>query len=416
VINGWMRTKRNRGGSVYIIVLATAMLVTVVGLASIYAGRLQTRTRRLANDLADARNYAHSAVELGMLWIKLDPGWRKNFSPGPWFSDRPIGRGTFSLEVADPTDGEIGDSPYDPVTLTGIGEAGRARHKVQVTLDPDIRPLELLRTAMHAHSQLKVKSGASITALEGPVSTNGVLDNAGIIDGDVEAAVVNRRGVISGDIVVPSPSKTMPAPGLVDSYIAKATPIPYTGTIVGSLLGAGYNPWGASDPGGVYYMNTHGNDVTIKGMRLSGTLIIRTGGKTVYLDEAVFFQNYQSNYPVLIVDGNLEVRIRSEEYPLRETDYGINFNPVQVPCDGEWDNDLIDEYPNEIRGLVHVTGVLTLEKNSRFKGILLSEDTIVVEGMNTVTRDQGLYENPPEGYTEVVGMKVAPGTWKQLVD
>jgi hypothetical protein len=44
---------------------------------------------------------------------------------------------------------------------------------------------------------------------------------------------------------------------------------------------------------------------------------------------------------------------------------------VGAPYEGVWDEDLDDVYPNEIRGLIHVMGTLTLQQTARIVGTIL---------------------------------------------
>jgi hypothetical protein len=61
-----IRTRHCRG-SIYLYVLTSSLLVTILGLGSLAAVRLQMRSERLAQDSAGARIYAVSAVEMGLL-------------------------------------------------------------------------------------------------------------------------------------------------------------------------------------------------------------------------------------------------------------------------------------------------------------------------------------------------------------
>lgn len=404
-------------GSVYLHVLASSVLVTIIGLAALAGVRIQTRGARRARDYAEARSSAVSAVELGLWFVAQDPNWRSTWANGAWLSDKTLGHATFTLEGTDPRDGDLADSPYEPLVLTGLGTKGIARHKTQVTLVPVIEPLELLNTCCHAAGMLQIKGGKAITAVGAPISTNGILDNDEIIDGDAEAAGTADMKIITGTLTVPAPAKAMPDAGVITDYANRATALPALAAIDKAVLTPTSNPWGTTDANGLYFMDTLGHDLTIRNSRIHGTLLIRTGaGKKVIIDNAVFIQNYRSDCPVLIVDGSLEIKNNSCDYPLSETSCDTNFNPVGAPYEGESDEDALDEYPNEIRGLVHATGYLKLFDNARIRGAVVCEDAATVEGTNTIIHDPDLYTSPPEGYTYVQRMQISPGSWKQVVD
>ena len=411
------RAKRRKcSGSVYLHVLASSVLVTVIGLAALAAVRIQTRSALRAQDCAEARNCAVSAVELGLLFVTQDPNWRDNWTNGFWLSDKHLGDATFTLEGIDPQDGDLTDSEYQPLILTGTGTKGIARHKTQVTLVAVIKPLEALNSCLHAAGTVTVVSGKSIAVSGAALSTNTTLDNAGTITGDAEAGTVAQTGTITGTLTVPADPKQMPEATVVSDYVGRATVIPYTGTIDKQVLSPGSNPWGTPDPNGMYFLDTHGQAVLIRNSRIHGTLIVDTGGNTLTLDNAVLLHPYRSDCPVLIVNGNAELKFRSGTLSLSESAQATNFNPFGASYEDVWDDDMLDEYPNEIRGLIHVTGALDLQDTARVVGVIICQGAVTCEGFNSITHDPDLYATPPEGYTCVERMTVSPGSWKQVVD
>ena len=86
----------------YLHVLASSLLISVLGLGAMHAVRIQMRSCRLMRDSAEARSCATSAVELGMLHIKTDTAWRTTWPNGTWMEDQPLGSGTFTLQGTDP--------------------------------------------------------------------------------------------------------------------------------------------------------------------------------------------------------------------------------------------------------------------------------------------------------------------------
>lgn len=130
------RADRRRRGSVYLVVLGSATLVTVIGLSALATARLQNRQARSTGDLAQARLYALSAIETGLLAVSDSPfGWKTVFWQMP-NSAQQIGNGRFTLQAAFIADGD-GDYRDDDVMLTGIGHCGQARYILRVRLDTD---------------------------------------------------------------------------------------------------------------------------------------------------------------------------------------------------------------------------------------------------------------------------------------
>ena len=403
-------------GSIYVHVLASSLLIAIIGLASLSAVRLQMRSSRLMRDYDEARTCAVSAVELGMLYVKQDPNWRTARPNGIWVQDEPLGAGRFTLEGIDPADNLLSDSKYEPLVLTGTGTKGLARHKVQVTLVPVIKPLEALNTSLHASGLVHIKAGKQIRAVGGPISTNGQLDNEGVLDGDAAAQSVNRTGTITGTFTMPAPAKRMPDATVITDYMSKATPIPYLATIDKAVLAPGSNPWGPTDPNGLYSIDTNGADLLIKNTRICATLVVRAVGRTVTLDGAVFLQNYRSNFPTLVVEGNVVIKYSSCDLLLSEAANAANYNPVGAPYEGATDADMLDVYPNEIRGLIHIKGSLTLQQSARIIGAIICDGPVNGEEANTIAHDDSLYACPPDGYTFVDQMQISPRSWKQVID
>ncbi|MBN2450025.1 MAG: hypothetical protein JXR77_06530, partial [Lentisphaeria bacterium] len=348
--------------------------------------------------------------------VQQNPAWRSTWPNGVWLSSQPLGDGHFTLEGVDPSDNLLNDSVYEPLVLTGTGAVGPARHKTRVTLVPVVEPLEALNTCLHGSGLITVAQGARITVVGAPLSSNGSLVNNGTVDGSVEVQSIHPVGT-TGPRTVPAPSKALPDAAVITYYASKGTPIPFTGNIDNYALGPGCNPWSAvTDPNGLYVLNTGGNAVTIQNTRIFGTLVILAPNKTVTLDGAVHFQNYRSDFPVLIVQGNLVINCSSANTPLSEVANAKNYNPAGAPYEGTYDDDALDVYPNEIRGLVHVQGTLNLQSTSRIVGAVLCNGAVTLSGVTTIVHNPALYACPPDGYTFVSGMQISPNSWHQTVD
>jgi hypothetical protein len=397
-------------------VLASSLLVAILGLGSLIAVRLQMRSVRLNRDVAEARACAASAIQVGLWCVKQDATWRTTRPNGIWLQDKPLGAGRFTLEGVDPTDSVLSDSQYEPLVLTATGTKGSARHKTQLTLVPVIKPMEALSTCLHGSALISVSSGELVTLVGAPLSTNGQLTNNGTIDGSAQANAITGSGTITGTSTPAAPAKPMPATSVITDYASKATTVAYTGTIDKAVLAPGCNPWGSTDPNGLYVLDTGGNALTIKNTRIYGTLVINAPNKTVTLDDAMFCQSYNSRFPVLLVNGNLVIKCTSATTTLSESTNAKNYNPTGAPYEGVTDTDTSDTYPNEIRGLIHVNGTLTLQQTARVVGVIVCHGAVSCEGTNTLVHDPSLVACPPNGYTYVDGMAISPGSWKQIVD
>ena len=239
---------------------------------------------------------------------------------------------------------------------------------------------------------------------------------SGGVLGDVEAATIINLGWISGTETVPAPAKDLPDAEVVQKYQDLAVTIPYVGSIMETfVLTPTLNPWGAASPNGVYVIDTGGQNLVIRGARIWGTLIIRAHGGQVTIQDAVFMRPFRADYPTLIVDGDLKLDLKSDTDLLDEADWGGNFNPPGAPYLEAGDTDTDDTYPNELRGLIHVTDKLTLENYTHVNGVIICEGAATIKDSPTIVHDPSLVTNPPEGYT-TRKMQIAPGSWRQAVD
>jgi Tfp pilus assembly protein PilX len=409
----------DRRGSAYLIVLAAAMIVATLGLGALLAVRSQNRAARALMDAAEARQNAHSAIELGRLWISQDPKWRSNRPNGAWATNQPMGAGSYSLEVTDPLDGDLANRPHDPVVLKAIGVKGQARHIAQVTLTASPEPLPALRCAAHTGGQLHVKAGKLFIAASSVFSTNGSLRNDGTIRANVEAASAQSVGTVTGTLTLGVPPKSLPDASVAEMYARLGTTIVPPSTIDKQVLAPGRNPWGAGNSDGVYVIRTN-NNVTIRNSRVYGTLVVICPNNTVTVDSNVLIHSYRADYPALIVDGNAVFQYDSNTR-LSETTLATNFNPAGAPFEGSEDADMADVYPSELRGLVHVTGTVRLTNTAMVRGCLLccpanTTDALVCDGTNEIVYNSALSTNPPQGYTSAVKMLVQPGSWRQMVE
>lgn len=124
-----------RRGSIYVVVLGSAMVVMVIGLGALAGVGLERRTAQSASEFNRARLYARSGIEMGFHWISEDSNWRTTHSSSSaWATQKPIADGTFDLTVVDPDDGDIQLGTNDSLLMTGTGYCQNAKYTLQVTL------------------------------------------------------------------------------------------------------------------------------------------------------------------------------------------------------------------------------------------------------------------------------------------
>jgi hypothetical protein len=408
---------RRRAGAAYLMVLGTTLVVATLSLSGLLLARSRLAASRALSAAAEARDIARSGIELACRWIAQDPNWRVNRSLGAWATDLPIGQGTVTIEVSEPIDGNLTNRPYDAVRVRSTGRRDQARQMWEVTLNADPDPLPLLQYGLHTRGQLHIDGGQSLSVRNAPLDTDGRLRNDGTVIGNVEAASVETAGNIIGSLTIDTTTEQYPTNPFA-MYVALGTEITPGNTIERRVLSPGSNPWGATNPDGVYVIRANDN-LTIRNSRIHGTLVILcASGKKVTLDNSLLIHSYRTDYPALLIQGEVQFAF-SSSLGLIEATSLANFNPSGSPFQGSSDIDILDIYPSEIRGLVHVQGKVEFDSNGKFRGAVLCEsasEETRFRGTSEIIYDRSLANLPPQGYAARVPMLPQSGSWKRIVE
>jgi len=179
------RRSKSRCGGIYIAVLATAMVVALLGMTALIGQRLQNRMLVGSTSIRQAQLNAGAAIELGLLLMKQNSNWRTTYSSGTVFTNRNTNSGACSLTISDPADGNITNNADDPIVMTGIGYSGDAQQLVQVTVDVRKTPLSCLRSALAAGGNITLNG--DILRTNGLTTANQVSAASSLVYGKVEA-------------------------------------------------------------------------------------------------------------------------------------------------------------------------------------------------------------------------------------
>src|SRR5213592_3040504 len=90
---------RCRRGAIYVYVLATSLLVTVIGLSVLNVAQINGRVTRVGNDAAEAEVLAESAVEFAANALAADSNWRSTYTSGSLTTGVALGHGTISFKL-----------------------------------------------------------------------------------------------------------------------------------------------------------------------------------------------------------------------------------------------------------------------------------------------------------------------------
>jgi hypothetical protein len=419
--------RHGRRGSVYILVLGTGMLLTVVGLSVLTLARLNGRTILWANNSKEARVLAEAAVEWALTKLADDANWRTTYTNGVETAPVALGHGTISFKLVDEIDGNLANIPTDPVRIYGSGRAGAATRIYSAKLVPNGLGLDVLKTVAHAGGNLSTTQ--KITGIRGYFSSNGMLivPLGAEVNGDVEAPILFILGTVNGARRTVA-AKAMPSPNVFDDYLATATEIPFAslsgGAIQNAVLSPAANPYGSVNAKGVYHIRVPaGASLSLQYSRLVATLLVTLeSGAHFTTSNAWLMEPPQPDFPTLLIrclGTGATVNLDGTSSQLSESGRSTNFNPPGTPYpwpSGTADSDLVDQYRPRFMGLLHVICPPTVTTNlgNAFTacGTVLAEGPMVLGNKSSLRTDLSLYVNPPIGYRMPGPMVPVAGSWR----
>jgi hypothetical protein len=410
-----------RTGTVYIAVLGTAIIVAVIGIASLHIARLEFKESTIVDNMARARLAAKSGVDYVLAYLKTQNNWRTVYTSGTTnqlstlLNLLPDGE-SFAFQLVD-SDGDLDDDESDPVTLRLLGHAGDATHVIEVTLAPKGQGLTCLSASVHAQGDLEINETLT-TDQSASSNQNIVIAGSKSIQGNAQA-VGNITGTVSGTRTGSmNPALEMPEPDTVfDFYASVGTPIFYSqlpsGKIEKVVISAANNPYGSmiNNSQGVYVIDCQGNKVTIIDSRIQATLVF-LNASTIDVEKSVHWTAFANNYPALLVDGNLHLKWTGN-VGLSESILGVNYNPSHTPYEGASDSLNDDSYPGLISGLVYVSGDVDVTEQCNLAGVLVVGGKVTIGNQLTMDYKTSYFQNAPPGFTNDDEVEILPGTWKQ---
>ncbi|MFZ4572854.1 MAG: hypothetical protein ACOYN0_00570 [Phycisphaerales bacterium] len=370
-----------RRGTVYIFVLAAALIVVALGIAAVAVSR-----SRLAAAVAVSDRRAARAAAVGTLEAALDASegslsWRESLrSGGPVVSGA---AGGVSVEgvVSDPADANLSDDWTEPIQIEAEGSLRGARQRVSAEFSPRFRSSSGLGAALCAGGSITLNS--ALVDVVGTVAAGKDI----IANGSTQAATLwSAGGTISGTgytgtTATGAAALELPTEDAIAYLEAEGTGIRYssTGGLISSLLlSSAVNPYGSANPRGIYYIRCGRSPLVLKNCRIRGTLVVLEAGASFQIEGAVNIEPAEEGLPALVVDGELYMMNTGAD--LSESALSRNFNPAGSPYEGVSDSDQTDTYANMITGIVWVTGSLKA-----------AGPTLACDGTIAVTGDAELY-------------------------
>lgn len=408
--------RRERRGSVYVLVLALVLLVMAAGLAAVGTTRMRSRTISQGSDTMRAELLAESAVERAMTYINADANWRNTYNSGVETPQKTLGPGTVTFKLVDEVDGDLSNSSADPVRVYGIGRVGKSTQVFSVIASSGIA-LDCLGAAVCVGGDVALSSSTVVGVGMTMASNGSVSATTAVVGPRVEAVGAISGITYAGGTLSPAPARTLPAATVFDVYKANGNAINYnsipSGVISNCLLSPTNNPFGGgTNAQGIYVIDCQNNDLQITTCRIVGTLVLLNAGAGSCVQTKVLMEPAVSNFPCLMVQGPFTLKTNS--VALSEGGV-VNFNPAGCgyPYPGGSTNiNMTDSYPNVINGLVYVSGNLTTNSNPAVHSLVVG-GTWTAAGTLTLSYTNRYLLNPPPGFGSLGNVAAVPGSWRR---
>ena len=414
-----------RQGSIYAAVLMVSLLISIMGAMAISVSRLEFRIAENHEDLQEAQVLARSAVEYAVNWIDKNPTWRNSETHDVATSPINFGNGNFAWKLVD-ADGVLNDDVDDAVELIGIGRVGEAVAAQRVLMEPTGEPLTCLEVALHCDADVTLNAGSTFGHTD--VQTDQIISSGGNIDASASYAEIQGDaeavGTITGNVTGSSASglavREMPHEHLFEYYLNNGTYIDITAlpTVIGwrvidrQVISPANNPWGTTNPEGIYVIDCQGEKISIYNSRIVGTIVLLNNDPISNTFWSMQWTPAVANYPTLLTENGFE--LKHSYSSLYESLTGTNFNPPGTPYEGDEDNDQTDEYPGVIAGLIYVGGTLKVDGSTPKTCGVVVTPSITLD--SNVRFDYGSvhYNYPPPGFSKGTDMRIVPGSWRQV--
>lgn len=146
-----------RCGSAYIMVLASAIVVTAITLGGLALNRVQRDSFQSQEDIRRARMAAASALEASSQILSPRVGPRGQFASGDGLP-KSIDGVALSYEVIDPIDANLANDVTHPIEITVEARIGAARQLITGRMSPKWTPVGLARFGLAATGAAKLNN------------------------------------------------------------------------------------------------------------------------------------------------------------------------------------------------------------------------------------------------------------------
>lgn len=406
------RSCTSRRGTIYVLVLVTASIVTAMGVAGVMVARTERSATEWSLRSERAARGAHSALHLGLQRIRASAQWRDAL-PAPvdgWYtlSSATIDSVTTSVEVTDPIDWDLSNEVRGRILARATASYLGSRRTFEAQFDPVATPFSCLNYAISVGGAVTFKSG-TLQSDGGMACNLTVIKTGGTVNADISSATILLGLGFNGSNKILS--GTVEFPSVLDFaiYSSSGTRITYASRFEKFLLSPTSNPFGTPNPRGIYYIDCGGKNIEIRKARIIGTLVLLNTGSGSKITDTVLLQSPTPTLPALICAGPLSLEMTDDM--LSEASEGTNFNPTGAAYLGFTDSDQTDLYPSRIDGLVFITGACTVKNALNIVGGLYVAGSFLLDGDLCVARDQLMARTVPVGFEQTLSYTQVPGSW-----
>ncbi|MBX3367374.1 MAG: hypothetical protein KF912_08685 [Phycisphaeraceae bacterium] len=410
-----MQAANPRRATAYLLVLVAVLVTVSIGVTGTMVHKVRRDRLSRAWEIERAHQIAQAGMELSVAYLQSDQSWRTLRGLGVWMNNAPLLDGTVTVTASDP-DGSATDDPEDDITLTSEGRFGKARQVITATFTPI--PVAMDSLSYSASAGDAIGFNGTLNATEA-VAANGaataLLANvfARVYAGSTISGLTYRRAIYPN-----SGTRQHPNPATVfDWYVANGTTISFaslpSGILERVVLAPNHNPFGATNPLGIYVIDCAGANIRIRNCRIEGTLVLLNTGTSSDIQQSVNWKPAANRMPALLVKGRIAIELTTTA--LSEVTHNTNFNPSTAPYNGQSDNDRVDTYPSQLHGLVYASDDIAARENSAVTGPLIAADDIAFAGTVNITFDGSYATLPPRGFISRYNMRLKAETLARVV-
>ncbi len=410
-----------RRGSTYILVISVALVASVISLGALLLSASHRRLSQITRQSAAADRLAQAGVERALYFLQNNPRWRQDYANFPTRDFAPtieLDDGTADWRLKTPDGLPIQASDDGPVRIVGRGTVGLAKRQFSVMAYPNGRPLDVLRSCLHATERIRIFDRFS--AGIGPVSSDRQIDvkNNRVV-ANLETPDPKNTGKLIGTVTPCPNARLMPSVHVFSTYASMANEIAFSATGDGNLDSESISPSRNPDLNsrtnayGIYRIRVPaGQTLTITNCRIEGTLLIDLDGDNARLvvGDGVVWHAVDDLFPAMIAytrsDSGTDIEINCRgtltlTQPINPT--GNTTDPAEIMSVSATQQ--VTQQPAELNGLFHIirdvpnpSTATILRAPNPLRGCVLADGPVDVPEESTLISRPELLARPPLGY------------------